>query len=547
MKTKLTNLIIAVLVGIIHVSAQSPTLNQMLKKAASGDVDACMRVAVCYMTGTDTEKNEEQGFYWLQKAANKGNAEALYHLGECYLSERGVSIDTQKALEAITRSAEAGFPPAQYLLGRMYIDGCRRNYLSSRMKYMPIDKSPLIAGTLLREEYVDFEFKQEPLIPADYSRGLEWLAKAADNDELGALCYMYVLYAEGDIVEPDSRKCLYYVERAAEKGVAEAMGQMGDWYQDGYADIIEPDRHKAFDWYLRAAEKGDTFAMLEIGEYYHDGRGVVEPDTNKEIEWFRKAAEYAYPDPNGNNLWAQTRLGKMYASGAGVQQDAAEAAKWLRMAAESGDAEAQHCLGELYYYEEYGVKNLAKAVFWFTKAADNGYVKAMSQLGNMYMTGDGVAEDKTVGFGYFAKAADKGNTTAMINLSKSYWNGWGCAMDKRKAIETCVKAGDMGDAAGYTQAGHYYMNLADQTNNRKQKRELEQYLFTYMEKAANMGDASGQHMLAVCYALGRGCKENEEMKYYWLKKSMAQNYQPAIDTYNMLRDIARQYNRPWKW
>lgn len=546
MKTKLAYLIIAVLVGVIHVSAQTPTLNQTLKKAASGNVDACMQAAVCYMTGTDTEKNEEQGFYYLQKAADKGDAEALFHVGECYLSGRGVSIDTQKALEAITRSAEAGFSPAQCALGEMYIKGCRYEYVSSRMKYLPIDLSLKSTGTLLRDQFTD-EFQGEPFIPADPSRGLEWLTAAADNDEPGALYILAIFYMDSDIVEPDSRESLYYMERAAENGVSAAMEQMGDWYEEGYAGIIEPDRQKAFDWNLRAAEKGNTYSMCMIGEYYEDGKGVVEPDTDKMIQWYRKAAEYAYPDPRDYNLWAQRKLGLIYATGDGVQQDITEATKWFRMAAESGDTEAQYFLGIIYYSDEYGVKNIAKALFWFTKAADNGHVRAMVVLGDIYMTGDGVAKDETAGFEYFAQAADKGNTSAMIELSKAYWNGWGCAVDKHRAIEICIKAGDMGDAAGYRQAAAGYHLLAENTNNRKEKRELDRYGFIYVEKAAQMGDPNGQYGLALHYGNGKGCKKNEDMLYYWLKKAMAQNYQPAIDHYNKMREIHKQYNLPWKW
>ena len=39
---------------------------------------------------------------------------------------------------------------------------------------------------------------------------------------------------------------------------------------------------------------------------------------------------------------------RMYQNGRGVPQDDAEAAKWFRLAAEQGDAEAQHNLGVMY-------------------------------------------------------------------------------------------------------------------------------------------------------------------------------------------------------
>jgi TPR repeat protein len=44
---------------------------------------------------------------------------------------------------------------------------------------------------------------------------------------------------------------------------------------------------------------------------------------------------------------AQAQLGFMYAYGKGVRQDAAEAVKWYRKAAEQGDPHAQFILGSM--------------------------------------------------------------------------------------------------------------------------------------------------------------------------------------------------------
>ena len=52
------------------------------------------------------------------------------------------------------------------------------------------------------------------------------------------------------------------------------------------------------------------------------------------------------------NAYAQNILGLLYDSGAGVAKDSAEAVKWMRKAAEQGNADAQYYLGGSYYYGE---------------------------------------------------------------------------------------------------------------------------------------------------------------------------------------------------
>jgi TPR repeat protein len=66
---------------------------------------------------------------------------------------------------------------------------------------------------------------------------------------------------------------------------------------------------------------------------YYEGEGVPQ-DYAEAARWYRLAAEQGNAD-------AQDILGLMYANGAGVAEDAAEALRWWREAAEQGHALAQ--------------------------------------------------------------------------------------------------------------------------------------------------------------------------------------------------------------
>ena len=70
---------------------------------------------------------------------------------------------------------------------------------------------------------------------------------------------------------------------------------------------------------------------------------------------------------------AQNALGIMYADGRGVPQDAAEAVRWFRLAAEQGNANAQANLGL-----RYGSRRAAGHVsdMWLNLAAATGHEDA---------------------------------------------------------------------------------------------------------------------------------------------------------------------------
>jgi uncharacterized protein len=69
-----------------------------------------------------------------------------------------------------------------------------------------------------------------------------------------------------------------------------------------------------------------------------------------------------------------------------------EAVKWLRMAADQGDAGAQNNLGTLYLQGE-GVKQGDKeAVKLFRKAAEQGTAAAQANLGNCCAMGRGIPQ-----------------------------------------------------------------------------------------------------------------------------------------------------------
>ena len=85
---------------------------------------------------------------------------------------------------------------------------------------------------------------------------------------------------------------------------------------------VAQDYAKAREWYEKAAAKGDAIAMFNLGLLYENGQGVAQ-DYAKAREWYEKSIA------NGG-LDALINLGDLYRDGHGVARDYAKGARIVR-------------------------------------------------------------------------------------------------------------------------------------------------------------------------------------------------------------------------
>jgi TPR repeat protein len=154
------------------------------------------------------------------------------------------------------------------------------------------------------------------------------------------------------------------------------------------------------------------------------------------------------------NAEAQTSLSRLYYYGWGVPQDYAEAAQWLRKAADQGYARAEAGLGTI-YYEGHGVpQDYVQAAVWYRKAADQGYAKAQDYMGGLYYYGHGVPQDYDEALRWYIKAADQGNARAEYDLGAVYYHGNGAPQNYAEAFRWYRKAADQNDAEAEFAVGY---------------------------------------------------------------------------------------------
>jgi hypothetical protein len=94
---------------------------------------------------------------------------------------------------------------------------------------------------------------------------------------------------------------VYWYQKAAEQGYAQAQNNLGVLYATG--EGVERDPKQAVYWYQKAAEQGYAPAQFNLGVMYYKGNGVAF-DVNRAVYWHQKAAEQGYAK-------AQCRLSQM--------------------------------------------------------------------------------------------------------------------------------------------------------------------------------------------------------------------------------------------
>jgi uncharacterized protein len=92
--------------------------------------------------------------------------------------------------------------------------------------------------------------------------------------------------------------------------------------------------------------------MFNIALMYQRGQGLKK-SWPRAIAWFRKAASRGH-------VRSQYWLGRIYGGDEDYPVDLPEALKWLQMAAEAGDADAQCNLG-VHYHEGLGVARFQRS------------------------------------------------------------------------------------------------------------------------------------------------------------------------------------------
>jgi uncharacterized protein len=180
-----------------------------------------------------------------------------------------------------------------------------------------------------------------------------------------------------DFKSGDSRSGLEALKYAAAGGESLARWKLAKMYADG--DGVPRDDIKAYEYFSQIVDDYDednpdpreqpvvSSAFVAVGAYSLMGiaNTKVVADPQRALEMFQYAAT------NFGDADAQYNLARMYLDGDGIAKDAAQAARWLHLAADKNHAEAQALLGQLLFTGHDGVaQQRGLGLMWLTLARD---------------------------------------------------------------------------------------------------------------------------------------------------------------------------------
>lgn len=173
----------------------------------------------------------------------------------------------------------------------------------------------------------------ERKVAAKYAEAMKWCRKSADQGNMRAVVNLAGIYRRGLGVPRDYAKAMELYKKAAP---ADPLAEYSVGMMHYRGQGVKEDPAEAVKWFDKAAGRGLPQAMLAMGVAYEKGKGVPGEQASA-AKWYRMAAAKNY-------ALAELYLGDMYLRGRGVAKDTDQALYWYRKAADHGNAAAKRYL-----------------------------------------------------------------------------------------------------------------------------------------------------------------------------------------------------------
>lgn len=251
---------------------------------------------------------------------------------------------------------------------------------------------------------------------------------------------------EASVASPQEllREARQILQRLASGGYPFAQYYLADGFASGLFSKGKEDYNSAYPLFILAAKHGHAESAYRTALCYEFGWGCRK-DPAKAVQYLRTAASKRHPG-------AMTRLGKACLSGDLGEKRYREGIKWMKLAAESSDAQynsAPYQLGCLYEtgYGDDIFQDASYAAELFTQAADLGHPEANFRMGDAYEHGLlNCPRDPALSVHFYTGAAEREHAAAMMGLCAWYMVGAPPILEKdeEEAYEWARRSADLG-------------------------------------------------------------------------------------------------------
>lgn len=456
------------------------------KMAAEGGLPLGMsNYGRCLLYGIGSDKNYQEAYKWLMKAAEADEKSdgAQYMLGVMFFNGDGVEKDLVRAAQWYKKAAENGHDSAQYELAlcHLYGDGVEEDY--DEAVYW------LKAGSALGNAQCDE--KLEELNASQTLPGLKvedvdhWMRQSSVNTT--DVVEQQLLLMLKTPTHHDLNQAVVELHPVADKGNETAQLLYGRCLEMGMG--LQQDLDSAYYWYKRAYDFGCDVAeqhavkclrlCFENNIFPADAETFLRSCANKKNTkaMISLAYYYRFFNPNG--------------------RDFSEALRYYRMAAESGDSEAQYLLGRFLV-----MKNLLKrernlVIRWWDASLEKGLDTATTEE----FDDEGHKNERAEAMKYLNSAGEEGSCEALQLLSSMYHRGLLVLADPVKSAELLMRAAEMDDINAQGLLGVIFLEGIGVQKDEKKGIE-------YLALAAEANNSFAQWNLALAYIDGTGVLVN---------------------------------------
>jgi TPR repeat protein len=348
-------------------------ISDLINLSNSGDRYAQYVISKRYKSGLLIEKNRRESGSFLKKSAENKLPVALRDLAwVTHINSKLISNPAEDWLNKTLRfmyfseAATLGDAISMNATGVLYYygDGCEKNHYKSQEFFTKSlkSKNPIAISSTAQFYLTNYE-------------KLDDLFKMTSN----------------------------YGQREAYESINNIAGSGNRFAQRSLADLFwnnkipkgfynNTNQLCAIKWYRKAASQGDGTAQRFLGELYATGDFVPKNRVVAE-NYLASAAE--------NNAYSPYLLGLRFLRGDGVEKNHDHAARFFKMAAFNGNAEAQYELGQCYWNGRGVQKNLILAYVWISLASNKSdYALSLAMLSKK-LTSENINDAEKLGSGLF--------------------------------------------------------------------------------------------------------------------------------------------------
>lgn len=270
---------------------------------------------LCYLNGCGVAKNQEKAQEYFARAIEGRSYIAFAKYAEIALNNGVGDIDG-----LLRRLKDDNKYHLYYVIANEYADS-KNSYYNEALAFKYYENGALggdiecIANTALY-------YLNGTGVERNATTGVAWLEKGAATGDGYCMFILAECLQIGAGIEADIKRAVELYEKAAEEGIGGAALELYYLYRDGNG--CKPNAALAFEYLKDAAGSGDSDALYELACCYEKGDMVKRNP--------KAAATLCLIAANEGNKDAQYKISKYFFEGFGVQQDFAQAARWLRTA-----------------------------------------------------------------------------------------------------------------------------------------------------------------------------------------------------------------------